>query len=105
VESDGGAENLPVELQAGDVDVPEKRGGEASSAVTGTDKTDDNTKSSQVKRRRFFGRESKSSASSSTYSSKTHHTSDEEQDHLNVPKSPDREGDWDVGDDVKMGLG
>ena len=68
-------------------------------------KTENDANSSQVKRRHFFRRNSKTSAHGSNHSNKTLFTSDEEQDHRAVPETSERESDWNMGDEVKMGLG
>lgn len=68
--------------------------------------TDDAT-SSQVKKRGFLRkrREStQSSAKSSAHSSGSVLRSDDEMDHQ-MPLYQDRDRDWNVGDDIRMGLG
>ncbi|MCJ1477155.1 peroxisome- protein [Lambiella insularis] len=63
------------------------------------------TGSTSIKRRGFFRRNSKTSTPSSAKSSRTLFASDEEQDTPVVPERVEREGDWNVGDNVKMELG
>ena len=63
--------------------------------------------SNQVRKRGFLRnrREStESSAKSSGHSSRSVFRSDDDTDHQ-IPLHQERGGDWDVGDDIKMGLG
>lgn len=64
-----------------------------------------NAESTSTKRRGFFRRNSKTSTPSSVQSNRTLFASDDELDTPVVPERSEREGDWNVGDEVKMGLG
>ena len=68
-------------------------------------KNENDASNTPVKRRHFFRRNSKTSAHGSNHSSKALFASDEEQDHRVVAEPSERESDWNVGDEVKMGLG
>ena len=61
--------------------------------------------SGQTKRRGFLRRGSRASAKSSSYSGKNILGGDEDNDHRSMTAQLDRNGDWGVGDDVKMALG
>ena len=74
-----------------------------SSEVSRVNKDTDDSSSNQAKKRGWFRKGSKSSAQSSGYAISTLST-DDERDHR-YPATEDRDGDWGVGDDVKMGLG
>ena len=74
---------------------------------THTVQDNDDATSSQVRKRGILKnrREStQSSAKSSANSSGSVFRSDDDTDHQ-TPLNQERGGDWDVGDDVKMGLG
>ncbi len=67
----------------------------------------DDANSSQIRKRGFLRnrREStQSSAKSSGNSSASMLRSDDEMDH-HIPLHQERNGDWNVGDDIRMGLG
>lgn len=61
--------------------------------------------SSQARRRGHRRRGSTTSAKSSDYSSKIVAGSDDEVDYRKLQPRPEREEDWGIGDDMKMGLG
>ena len=66
-------------------------------------KDSDDSSSSQVRRRGFLRRGSKSSPQSSNRS-RNFIGSEEEENH-GIPAQHERNGDWSIGDDIKMGLG
>ena len=78
---------------------------DTSSIVSGASKDTDDSGSSQVKKRGFFRRGSRTSAQSSGYAVSTTFSSDDEPDHRFSIAQQERDGDWGVGDDLKMGLG
>lgn len=81
-------------------------GVDASSEMTGVSKDTDDSSSSQARKRGWFGKSTKSTSStqSSGYAVSTTLSSDDEPDHR-FSTSQERDGDWGVGDDLKMGLG
>ena len=78
---------------------------DTSSVVTGFSKDTDDSASSQAKKRGFFRRGSKTSGQSSGYAVSATFSSDDEPDHRFSHAHQERNGDWGVGDDMKMGLG
>lgn len=66
----------------------------------------DDSSSSQTKRRSFFRRRNsgRSVQSGSDFSVTTTLRNDDDDNHV-IPPQHERDNDWDVGDDVKMGLG
>lgn len=77
---------------------------DASSVISGVNKDTDDSGSSQARKRGLFRRGSKTSAQSSGYAVSTTSRSDDEPDHR-FSATQERDGDWGIGDDVKMGLG
>ena len=61
--------------------------------------------STSTRKRGFFRRNSKTSGQSSVPSNRSLFASDDEQDHSVVSEPSEQVGDWNIGDDVKMGLG
>ncbi|KAL8729074.1 MAG: hypothetical protein Q9166_004991 [cf. Caloplaca sp. 2 TL-2023] len=84
-------------------DTPGKGSAVASSGASHISKSSDDSSSSQKRRQGFLRRGSRSSAQSGTYSASSTLGADED-DHR-IPIHQERNGDWGVGDDVKMGLG
>ena len=78
---------------------------DASSVVSGANKDTDDSSSSQARKRGFFRKGSRTSGQSSGYAVSTTLGSDDEPDHRFASTHVERDGDWGVGDDVKMGLG
>ncbi|KAL9602794.1 MAG: hypothetical protein Q9219_001637 [cf. Caloplaca sp. 3 TL-2023] len=74
-----------------------------SSQVSQASREADDSSSSQNKRRGFLRRGSRSSAQSG--SSSTSRTLAVDDDSHRIPVDPERNADWGVGDDIKMGLG
>lgn len=74
----------------------------SSSQVSQVTKESDDSSSSQYRRRGFLRRDSRSSGQSGT--SSTSRTLGNDDDHR-IPTDPERNADWGVGDDIKMGLG
>ena len=74
--------------------------------MIGVSKDTDDSSSTQARKRGWFTKStsSKSSAQSSGYAVSTTLSSDDEPDHR-FSASEERNGDWGVGDDLKMGLG
>ena len=83
-----------------------KKPSDAASHVSSSSKDLDELSGGVAKRRGFFKRRNsgKSTQSSSDFSATTTLRNDDDDHHL-VPPQHERNGDWDVGDDVKMGLG
>ena len=77
---------------------------DASSEASAINKDTDDSGSSQARKRGWFRRGSKTSAQSSNHTVSTTLSSDDEPDHR-YSTSQERDGDWGVGDDLKMGLG
>ena len=79
---------------------------DASSHKATPSKDLDDSGSSQTKRRGFFKRRNsgRSTQSGSDFSVTTTLRNDDEDNHV-IPPQHERNHDWDVGDDVKMGLG
>lgn len=73
--------------------------------VSGVSKDTDDSGSSQAKKRGFFRRGSRTSGQSSGYAVSSTINSDDEPDHRYSTTHQERDGDWGVGDDLKMGLG
>ncbi|KAL8683298.1 MAG: hypothetical protein Q9186_000681 [Xanthomendoza sp. 1 TL-2023] len=84
-------------------ETPQKASGVASSGASHVSKDSDDSSSSQKRRQGFLRRGSRSSAQSGTYSGSSTLGNDED-DHR-LPIHRERNGDWGIGDDVKMGLG
>ncbi|KAI4249295.1 MAG: hypothetical protein L6R40_000753 [Gallowayella cf. fulva] len=84
-------------------DTPNKASAIASSSASQVSKHSDDSSSSQIRRQGFLRRGSRSSAQSGTYSGSSTLGTDEE-DHR-IPLHHERNGDWGVGDEIKMGLG
>ncbi|KAL8755919.1 MAG: hypothetical protein Q9199_003311 [Rusavskia elegans] len=84
-------------------DPPKKGSAVASSGSSHMSKDSDDSSSSQKRRQGFLRRGSRSSAQSATYSGSSTLGTDED-DHR-MPFHQERDGDWGVGDDIKMGLG
>ena len=82
---------------------PEQSVADKTSDTSLSIKDSDSSSNSQVKRRGFFRRGSKSSVQSSS-KSKNMIGSEDEEDHR-ISARPERDGDWSIGDDVRMGLG
>lgn len=82
---------------------PSKDSAVASADTSRTAKDSDDSSSSQIRKRGFLRRGSRSSAQSGTYSASSTLGTDEE-DHR-VSMHQERNSDWEVGDDIKMGLG
>jgi hypothetical protein len=97
VERDPDDEPEPTELPAADVS-SQKSSRKSSRKSEGT------SDAPNTPRRGIF-RNKPASARSSTHSNMTAFSSDDEADHRTVPERPERESGWDVGDDMKMGLG
>ncbi|KAG8529936.1 uncharacterized protein KY384_005417 [Bacidia gigantensis] len=78
----------------------------ATSHKYSSSKDGDDSSSTQSRRRGLFKRRTSvpSTQSSSDLSSPTTLRNDEDDKHV-VPPHHERDGDWDVGDDVRMGLG
>lgn len=70
-----------------------------------TAKDTDDTTSSQARRRGFFRRGSRASAQSSSDFSGTTTLRPEDDETHRLPSHQERNGHWEIGDDVKMGLG
>ncbi|KAL8732817.1 MAG: hypothetical protein Q9181_003809 [Wetmoreana brouardii] len=66
-------------------------------------KDSEDSSSSQMRKRGFLSRARRSSAQSGTYSASSTLATDEEDHQLSIHQ--ERNGDWGVGDDIKMGLG
>ncbi|KAL8795171.1 MAG: hypothetical protein Q9195_002326 [Heterodermia aff. obscurata] len=92
------------ELDSSQATLVPTSGADSSSEVTGVSKDTDDSSSSQARKRGWFRKSSKSSAQSSGYAISTTLSSDDEPDHR-FSTSQERDGDWGVGDDLKMGLG
>ncbi|KAL8926959.1 MAG: hypothetical protein Q9172_001552 [Xanthocarpia lactea] len=84
-------------------DAPNKGSTIASSGASHVSKESDDSNSNQKRRQGFLRRGSKSSSQSATYSGSSTLGTDED-DHR-IPIHQERDGDWGVGDDIKMGLG
>ncbi|KAL8765315.1 MAG: hypothetical protein Q9209_007590 [Squamulea sp. 1 TL-2023] len=84
-------------------DAPNKGSTVASSGASHISKDSDDSSSSQKRRQGFLRRGSRSSAQSTTYSGSST-LATEVNDHQ-IPIHHERDGDWGVGDDIKMGLG
>lgn len=84
-------------------DTPSKGSAGGSSQASQLSKDSDDSSSSHNRKRGFLRRGSRSSAQSGTYSASTALGTDED-DHR-IPIDHERNPDWGVGDDIKMGLG
>ncbi|KAI4106825.1 MAG: hypothetical protein LQ339_002797 [Xanthoria mediterranea] len=84
-------------------DAPNKGGAVTSSGSSHKSKDSEDSSSSQKRRQGFLRRGSRSSAQSATYSGSSTLGTDE--DDRRIPFHQEREADWGVGDDIKMGLG
>ncbi|KAL8669222.1 MAG: hypothetical protein Q9168_006182 [Polycauliona sp. 1 TL-2023] len=84
-------------------EAPPKSPAVASSRSSHVSKGSDDSSSSQRRRQGFLRRGSRSSGQSTTYSGSSTLGTDEA-DHR-MPFHQERDGDWGVGDDIKMGLG
>ncbi|KAL8949533.1 MAG: hypothetical protein Q9222_004370 [Ikaeria aurantiellina] len=84
-------------------DTSSKGSATASSRASHMSKDSDDSSSSQNRRQGFLRRGSRSSAQSGTHSASSTLATDED-DHQ-IPMHHERDNDWGVGDDVKMGLG
>lgn len=80
---------------------------DASSDTSQAVKDVDDSSSSQARKRGFWrkGSTSRSSGHSSGYAVSTRYGSDDEAEHHPLSARQERDGDWGIGDDVKMGLG
>lgn len=65
----------------------------------------DDSSSSQARKRGWFRKGSRSSGRSSDYASSKVFSSDDDAERYTISAREDRDGDWGIGDDVKMGLG
>ena len=65
----------------------------------------DDSSSSQARKRGFSRKGSRSSGRSSGHAVSNVFSSDDEAEHYPLSAPQDRDGDWGIGDDVKMGLG
>lgn len=84
-------------------DTPSRASAVDSSEVSQISKDSDDSSSSQNRRRGFLRRGSRSSAQSGTYSASS--TLGTDNDDHRIPIDHERNADWGVGDDIKMGLG
>ncbi|KAL8721449.1 MAG: hypothetical protein Q9225_001861 [Loekoesia sp. 1 TL-2023] len=82
---------------------PSKDSAVASSQASQVSKESDDSSSSRNRKRGFLRRGSRSSAQSGT--SSTSRTLGTDDDEHRIPIDHDRNPDWGVGDDIKMGLG
>ena len=78
---------------------------DASSDASQMVKDVDDSSSSQARKRGFWRRGSRSSGQSSGYAVSTRNGSEEEAEHHPLSARPERDDDWGIGDDIKMGLG
>lgn len=76
---------------------------DASVDVSRPSKDVDDSSSSQARKRGYFRKGSRSSGSGHTLSNG--YRSEDEAEHHPLSVRQDRDGDWGIGDDVKMGLG
>ncbi|KAI4176366.1 MAG: hypothetical protein LQ343_001105 [Gyalolechia ehrenbergii] len=83
-------------------ETPSKSSAAVSSQVSQASKESDDSSSSQYRKRGFLRRGSRSSAQSG--SSSTSRTLGNDDDNHRIP-AHERNADWGVGDDIKMGLG
>ena len=84
-------------------DPPKRDSAVVSSSSSHISKDSDDSSSSHKRRQGFLRRGSRSSAQSATFSVSSTLGTDED-DHR-LPFHQERDGDWGVGDDIKMGLG
>ncbi|KAI4290435.1 MAG: hypothetical protein L6R35_000301 [Caloplaca aegaea] len=84
-------------------DTPSKASAVESPKANQLLKETDDSSSSHKRRRGFLRRDSRSSAQSGTYSASSTLGTDDSDHHM--PMDHDRNADWGVGDDIKMGLG
>ncbi|MCJ1402990.1 peroxisome- protein [Xylographa trunciseda] len=104
-------ETLPTELPASEAKGSSVASSQTSTLVGGnpgsptSNKDIGDTGGTLNKRRGFFRRNSRTSAQSSVQSNRTLFASDDEQDHSMVSDTTEQAGDWNVGDEIKMGLG
>ncbi|MCJ1431202.1 peroxisome- protein, partial [Xylographa pallens] len=103
---------LPTELPASETKGSSVASSQTSTLVgsnlgspTSNNKDISNVSSTPNKRRGFFRRNSRTSPQGSVQSNRTLFASDDEQDRSVVSESAAQAGDWNVGDEVKMGLG
>ncbi|KAL8954584.1 MAG: hypothetical protein Q9183_007035 [Haloplaca sp. 2 TL-2023] len=82
---------------------PSKVSTAAVSETPRTPKESDDSSSSQMRRRGFLRRDSRSSAQSGKYSASSTLGTDDEDHRLSMHQ--ERNDDWGVGDDIRMGLG
>ena len=68
-------------------------------------KDSDDASSGRAKKRGFLRRGSRSSAHDSGFLGSNRSTIEDESDYRQISSHEDRDGDWGVGDDVRMGLG
>ena len=78
---------------------------DAPSEASNPAKEIDDSSSSQARKRGFFRKSSRSSGRSSGYAVSNVFSSDDDADRYPLSAREDRDGDWGIGDDVKMGLG
>ena len=103
--------SLPTELPASETKGSSVASSQTSTLVGGnpgsptSNKDTSNVSGTPNKRRGFFRRNSRTSPQGSVQSNRTLFASDDEQDHSVVSESVAQAGDWNVGDEVKMGLG
>ncbi|MCJ1320526.1 peroxisome- protein [Xylographa vitiligo] len=102
---------LPTELPASETKESSVASSQTSTLVGSnlgsptSNKDTGSTGGMPTKKRGIFRRNSRASPQSSIQSNRTLFASDDEQDHSIVAESAEQTGDWNVGDEVKMGLG
>ena len=102
---------LPTELPASETKESSVASSQTSTLVGSnlgsptSNKDTGSTGGMPTKKRGFFRRNSRASPQSSIQSNRTLFASDDEQDHSIVAESAEQTGDWNVGDEVRMGLG